>query len=325
MNFKDKLDSYQKKINKQLDELLVHDKPEVLYDPAIYAVNIGGKRLRPIVSEIFYRLFNGENKEVLYPALAIELLHNFTLVHDDIMDNDSLRRGKETVHVKWDLATGILAGDGIIGLAYKTLMKDKFDRFTDIMEIFTDGVVEVCEGQGFDKEFETRNDVTYDEYINMIYKKTAALLVLSCKMGACCANVSDELINLTGEYGKSLGIAFQIQDDYLDICADEKLLGKTYGSDVQEGKKTFLYVKAIELLKGDVLKKYLEIIDKDGATREEILLVKDMYEKYGILDVAKEEIERYVSIARDVIKRIPDTYDKNELIEFTEYLLNRKY
>jgi geranylgeranyl diphosphate synthase type II len=325
MEFIDKLNIYREKINASLDEVLKVQEPKLLYEPMKYIIEIGGKRIRPILCEIFYRMFNGEKDKVLYPALAIELLHNFTLVHDDIMDDDDKRRNKPTVHVKWDLAVGVLAGDGVISLAYKVLLKEKYESCDHINRIFTEGLLEVCEGQGFDKEFETRVDVTEPEYINMIDKKTSALLAVSAKIGAACANVDNELIEIGNQYGRALGLAFQIQDDYLDIAGDEKLLGKTYGSDVQKGKKTYLYIKAKEKLTGEDLYKFNEIIEKENVTREEILTVRDIYDRNGILDDTNNEIVRRIDLAKEAIEKLSKNYDTKELKEFTEYMLNIKF
>ena len=325
MEFTDKLNIYREKINNSLDEVLQVQEPKLLYEPMKYIIEIGGKRIRPILCEIFYRMFNGEKGKVLYPALAIELLHNFTLVHDDIMDDDDKRRNKPTVHVKWDLATGVLAGDGVVSLAYKVLLKEKFNKSDQIIDVFTEGLLEVCEGQGFDKEFETRVDVTEEEYVNMIDKKTSALLAVSAKIGAACANVDTELVEIANQYGRALGLAFQMQDDYLDIAGDEKLLGKTYGSDVQKGKKTYLYIKAKEKLTGADLNQFNEIIEKENANREEILIIRDIYDRNGILDDTNNEIVRRIDIAKEAIGKLSKNYDTQELKEFTEYMLNRKF
>ena len=325
MEFNDKLNIYREKINDSLDQILQIEEPRSLYEPMKYIINIGGKRIRPILCEIFYRMFNGEKGKLLYPALAIELLHNFTLVHDDIMDDDDKRRNKPTVHVKWDLAVGVLAGDGIVSLAYKVLLKEKFERSEQIIDIFTEGLLEVCEGQGFDKEFETRGDVAEKEYINMINKKTSALLAVPAKIGAACANADKELIEVAGEYGRALGLAFQIQDDYLDIAGNEELLGKTYGSDVQKGKKTYLYIKAKEKLSGGDLAEFNTIIEKENTTREEILKVRDIYERNGILSDTNNEVARRINLAKEAIEKLSADYDTKELKEFTEYMLNRKF
>lgn len=325
MGFKDKLEEYRKNINDSLGELFDRSEPVSLYQPMKYAVNIGGKRVRPVLCGIFFRMFGGDPSKVLYPALAIELLHNFTLVHDDIMDDDDLRRGNQTVHVKWDLSTGVLSGDGIISLAYQVLIKEKFERSDRIIKVFTDGLLEVCEGQAYDKEFESRDNVSESEYINMINNKTAALLSVSSEIGALCAGADDDLINIAEKYGRALGLAFQIQDDLLDIAGDESLFGKTYGSDVAEGKKTYLYILAVKNLSGPDLDVFNKITGSRDASREDILTVKRLYEKYRILEKAAAEAEKYIREAGFAIDSIPNEYDSTELREFTEWMLNRKY
>ncbi len=325
MDFSERMSSYRDDINRSLESLFDKKSPEVLYEPMRYAVNIGGKRVRPILCGIFYRLFGGDPAKVLYPALAIELLHNFTLVHDDIMDDDDLRRGNKTVHVKWDLSTGVLSGDGIVSLAYKVLLKEKFERSGEIIRIFTDGLLEVCEGQAYDKEFETRNDVTEKEYVRMINNKTAALLAVPSAIGALCAGAGEDMVRLAEKYGRALGLAFQIQDDLLDIAGDEALFGKTYGSDVAEGKKTYLYILAVKLMNEEDHKLFLSIAGKEGITRNEIFEVRKLYEKYGILEKAENEAARYIKEAGSVIDLLPEGPFRNELKEFTAWMLKRKY
>jgi geranylgeranyl diphosphate synthase type II len=325
MGFKNKLEEYRKNINNSLEELFDRSEPVSLYQPMKYAVNIGGKRVRPVLCGIFYRMFGGDPSKVLFPALAIELLHNFTLVHDDIMDDDDLRRGNQTVHVKWDLSTGVLSGDGIISLAYQILIKEKFEKSDRIIKVFTDGLLEVCEGQAYDKEFESRTDVSETEYLNMINNKTAALLSVSSEIGALCAGADKQMVESAEKYGRALGLAFQIQDDLLDIAGDEVLFGKTYGSDVAEGKKTYLYILAAKKLSGADLEIFNRITGDQDATREDILTVKKLYEKYGILEKAASEAEKYIIEATEAIDSIPKKYDSTELREFTEWMLNRKY
>ena len=293
-----------------------------------YAVNLGGKRLRPILCKLFCEMLSDQESIVepsLNPALAIELLHNFTLVHDDIMDNAKKRRGRITLHIKYDLSTAILAGDSLIAVAYKNLIKDCKNNTVPIINTFNESVIEVCEGQGFDKEFETRESVTEEEYINMIYKKTAALLQVSSKIGACCANANDEMISLAGEFGKELGIAFQIQDDYLDISSTEEVLGKNYGSDIIEGKKTYLYIKAISILKGDVKARFLDLINKKNCSKDDILEVKKIYEDNGIMTETKKEIEKRISTAMNLLQSISDKYDITDLDNFAKVMLERKF
>jgi len=325
MDFNGKMEQYRSQVNAALPQLFTQKEPEILYEPMRYAVNIGGKRVRPILCGIFYRMLKGKKKKVIYPALAVELLHNFTLVHDDIMDDDDLRRNQQTVHVKWDLSVGVLSGDGIVSLAYQVLLKEKYANSDKIIKIFTDGLLEVCEGQAYDKEFETRDDVTEEEYIGMINKKTAALLAVPSSIGALCADAPDDIVKLAERYGRALGLAFQIQDDLLDIAGDEALFGKTYGSDVAEGKKTYLYIMAKRLLSKKDMKIFDSVAGKENATKNELLKVKELYEKYGIIKKAGLEAERYIKEAETVIKSFPKKYNTQELKDFTEWMLNRKY
>jgi geranylgeranyl diphosphate synthase, type II len=270
-------------------------------------------------------MLKGKKRKVLYPALAVELLHNFTLVHDDIMDDDDLRRNQPTVHVKWDLSTGVLSGDGIVSLAYQVLIKEKYSNSDKIIKIFTDGLLEVCEGQAWDKDFETREVVTEKEYIGMINNKTAALLAVPSQIGALCAEAPDGIVTLAENYGRALGLAFQIQDDLLDIAGNEELFGKTYGSDVSEGKKTYLYILAKKLMSEKDLKVFNSIAGNQNSTKADLIKVKKLYEKYGIITKAEEEAAKYIKKAGKIIDSFPRGYDVTELKEFTEWMLKRKY
>ncbi|PID26717.1 MAG: geranylgeranyl pyrophosphate synthase [Candidatus Cloacimonadota bacterium] len=325
MDIKKRLIEEKNIVDNELHSVTGPLKPEILYDPVKYAVSMGGKRLRPILSRMINRMVGGSEEFIKHPSLAIELFHNFTLIHDDIMDNDDLRRGAETVHKKWDVSTGILSGDGIIGLAYETLMIKPYERMIEVIKVFTRGVIEVCEGQAYDKEFESRDDVVLDEYLVMIYKKTAALLKVSSEIGSIVGNGDKETTKLCGDYGEAIGMAFQIQDDLLDITADEAKLGKTFGSDTCEGKKTFLYIKAMEKLKGQDRERYLELIKKDGNTLSEIIEVKDIYTNSGVIEDTISEIKFWINKAYLTLKELSKNFDTEELEQFTDYLLNRDY
>ncbi|MBN1970660.1 MAG: polyprenyl synthetase family protein [Candidatus Delongbacteria bacterium] len=325
MDIIDKLKKEREKVDLELMELCSELKPSILYDPIRHAVGIGGKRLRPILVRMVGRMINGTCNKNRYSSLAVELFHNFTLVHDDIMDNDDLRRGHETVHAKWDIATGVLAGDGIIGIAYEALLREKCNSPVNLFKIFTRGVIEVCEGQGYDKEFETRSDVTMDEYLLMIYKKTAALIEVSSKIGAVCAGGDENTIELCSEYGKALGMAFQIQDDCLDIMSTEEKIGKNYGSDVSEGKKTYLYIKALEIFNEVDKLRYLNIMENKVSDLKSILEVKELYLRNGVIKEAETEIRNWIDKAYEILDKLSLKYNTDELREFTGYLLNRDY
>ncbi len=325
MNFNSKLKELKAKIDKELVKVFDNCEPEDLYKPMKYAVEIGGKRIRPILCEVFYRIFSKDNSgQTIYPALAIEFLHNFTLVHDDIMDNDDLRRNSPTVHCAWDLATGVLAGDGLISLAYNLLAKDKYQRFSEIMDVFSKGVIEVCEGQAYDKAFETSQDVNLEEYLLMIKKKTGALIKVPCMLGALCGNADPKDVELAGEFGELVGLSFQIQDDILDITADEEVLGKSYGSDVAEGKKTYLYVSAMKQMDEADKKRYLEILESKETTKAEVLEVKKLYEKYNIIEESIKAALSFINKAELILEDFT-AEDVSFLKGMLEYLKNRKY
>jgi geranylgeranyl diphosphate synthase, type II len=217
--------------------------PYSLYDPLNYIMQGGGKRIRPLMVLFCCEAFGGSVEDSIDAAVAIEILHNFTLVHDDIMDNADTRRGKQTIHKKWSVNEAILVGDELIGLSYRSLLKTKSQRVGEIVKAFTDGVIEVCEGQALDKEYETSDDVTLDDYVIMIRKKTAELLKTSAIIGSLIADANSEQLNTITNYSQFLGLAFQVQDDLLDVVANEKKFGKKIGGDILEKKKTYLYLK----------------------------------------------------------------------------------
>ena len=213
--------------------------PYTLFDPLNYIMSGGGKRVRPILVLLSCEAFGGNMDNAIDAAIAVEILHNFTLVHDDIMDNASTRRGKETIHKKWDVNAAILVGDELIGLSYRSLLRSKTSNITGVLKAFTDGVIEVCEGQALDKEFELSADVSIDDYKIMIRKKTAELLRTSSVMGAIIGNADKTGIDSISSYSENIGLAFQIQDDLLDVIADEGEFGKKIGGDILERKKPF--------------------------------------------------------------------------------------
>lgn len=225
--------------------------PHSLYDPVNYIMSGGGKRIRPLMTMIACETFGGSAEDALDAAVAMEILHNFTLVHDDIMDNADTRRGRDTVHKKWDVNSAILVGDELIGLSYRSLLKTESVRIAEVVRAFTDGVIEVCEGQALDKEFETNDNVSLNDYLLMIRKKTAELLKTSAVVGAIIGNANSHEMESINSYSENLGLAFQIQDDLLDVTAVESEFGKKIGGDILERKKTYLYVKSLEILSGD--------------------------------------------------------------------------
>jgi len=297
LNYISLYESERKKINKILSVSLKNRKPASLYEPSSYILNSGGKRLRPLLVLLSAKAVGGEFKNCYNAAAAVEMLHNFTLVHDDIMDNADKRRGRLTLHKKYDHNTAILAGDSLLSIAYEYLLKDCNGNSKEVISSFTHGLIEVCEGQSLDTDFELRKNVALSEYITMIKKKTAAMAEMCCRIGALLGGGTKSQVNALGNYGLNLGIAFQIQDDLLDISADEKEFGKTIGGDLVEGKKTFLFLEALEKSRGEDRKKLLKVIEQKGIRINQVPGYKMIYEKLGVLDDARREIRAYTQKA----------------------------
>lgn len=319
---------YKKRIDEILSASVQKQNPVTLYNPLKYLLSTGGKRIRPMLVLISCEAVGGKMEDALYASVAMELLHNFTLVHDDIMDNADTRRGRETIHKKWNENVAILSGDHLIGMAYMELLKTKSGKLDEIVKAFTDGILEVCEGQSFDKEFELRKDVSIDEYIMMISKKTAKMLETSAVVGALIGNGSDEQVSNIRNYASNIGLAFQILDDLLDISSTEEELGKKIGGDLVEGKKTFLLLKALELVneKND-LRLIEDIIINNGLENNEVKIteIKNIYQKYGIFDFAKKEIEKYTNEADKYLNTFPDGERKERLKWFSNMLMSRSF
>ena len=300
----------RKKINKILSFALKNRNPISLYEPGSYILNSGGKRLRPLLVLLSVKAVGGKINDAYNAAAAVEMLHNFTLVHDDIMDNADKRRGRLTLHKKYDHNTAILAGDSLLSIAYEFILKDCDGNAKEVISSFTQGLIEVCEGQSLDTDFELRKNVSLSEYILMIKKKTAAMAEMCCRIGALLGGGTKTQVNALGNYGLNLGIAFQIQDDLLDISADEKEFGKTIGGDLVEGKKTFLFLEALEKSKGEDRKKLLKVIERKGIRKNQILTYKMVYEKLGVLDDARREIKGYTHKALRSINSLDEENKK---------------
>lgn len=324
-NIKNIYTKQRMRIDKKFENLLKGKTPDFLYQPCEYIVAGGGKRLRSFLVMLSAYAVGGKMDSVFNAALSVELLHNFTLVHDDIMDNSDKRRGRPTLHKKYDLSTAILAGDSLIALAYKYLLKDCYgENIKRVIEIFTNGVIEVCEGQSYDKEFETNLDVNIKDYLLMIRKKTAILLKTCCAIGAVLGGGSEEEIKALSLYGSNLGMAFQLQDDYLDIFGDESEFGKSVGSDLIEGKKTYLFLTALAKANGKDLIKIKEILKNKGIQREQVSEYKSLYLKLGIDKDTEKEIERYTKRALAALKNLRNEKSKNILIWLANQMLKRK-
>lgn len=320
------IEQYSKEFVIYLEEKIRVKEPINLYEPIAYILSLGGKRLRPVLTLMTADIFDCNYKKALDAALAVEVFHNFSLVHDDIMDDAPLRRGKTTVHEKWDINTGILSGDAMLINAYQLFENYEGDVFRKLAQLFSKTAIEVCEGQQYDVDFETRDDVTIPEYLKMIEYKTAVLVGAAMKMGAIIANVSQDEQNNIYEFGKNLGIAFQLQDDYLDAFGDPKTFGKQVGGDIIENKKTFLYLKALEFANQDQVKELehlFSIQPKDAS--DKIATVKHIFIESGAAHRTKEEIALYTQKAFTTLEKLTISDDKKALLKkFGESLMQRE-
>ncbi|MCX2718735.1 polyprenyl synthetase family protein [Lentiprolixibacter aurantiacus] len=322
----DLIKSYQEVFNGYLKEKVRSSEPSGLYDPMCYILDLGGKRLRPVLTLISASAFGINKDEALDAALAIEVFHNFTLLHDDIMDEAPLRRGQPTVHHKWDINTGILSGDAMLIYAYQLFETYPEDIFKPLMQLFSQTAREVCEGQQYDMDFETREDVTIPEYMLMITYKTAVLVAAAMRMGAIIARTSEENQKLIYDFGKNLGIAFQLQDDYLDAFGDPETFGKQVGGDIIENKKTYLYLKARELASPEVandLDHLFSIKPKNPVGK--ISTVLEIYRETGAAEATREAIAGYTRETFEVLENLELTGDYKTLLRsFAENLMDRK-
>ena len=320
------LSFYKQEFNNYLEQIIeVHD-PVNLYEPIAYIMNLGGKRLRPVLALLATDLLGGDYKKALPAALAVEIFHNFSLVHDDIMDDAPLRRGKQTVHEKWDINTGILSGDAMLIKSYDLLEAYDGDQFKILVSIFNETALKVCEGQQYDMDFETREDVVVEEYLTMIGYKTAVLIAAALKMGAVIADANLEKQEAIFNYGMYLGTAFQLQDDYLDAFGDLSQFGKQIGGDIIENKKTYLFLKARELASEADRKELMDLYTlnpKDPGTK--IKVVKSIFERSGAVEATKTAITHYTNKAFQELESLK-THEKavKALTEFGKNLMLRK-
>lgn len=327
MNSKEEQKRLLELTEKRLSELIPNIEPKAIYEPFRYIMEEGGKRIRPILTMLACGAICGTPDKAVDAACAIEILHNFTLVHDDIMDNSPIRRGKETIHQKWDEPTAIIAGDTMVGYAYRILNAyNTGARYPQIVEAMNKALIEVCEGQSYDMQFNTNKNVKIDEYIMMIGKKTSILLQACASLGGNIAEANPEQLKSLDDYAYNLGIAFQIQDDLLDITADQAKFGKQIGQDLLEGKKAFLILKARELAKDAEDKALIEkFFDNDGLAKEEVPAMKRIYEKLNIFTIAQDEIERYLSQAKSALANLNQNQYTDNMLGLLDSLNKRVY
>lgn len=319
------INEYQEQFLLYLKSQNIDKEPKNLYQPIDYILQLGGKRMRPVLTLMTADIFEIDYKLALPAAMAIEVFHNFSLVHDDIMDDAPLRRGQVTVHEKWNINTGILSGDAMLILAYQYFENYQPKTFRKLAKLFSKTALEVCEGQQYDVDFETRNDVTIPEYLKMIEFKTAVLVAAAMKMGAIIAQTSKENTNLIYDFGLNLGLAFQLQDDYLDAFGDPKTFGKQVGGDIIENKKTYLYLKALEFSNTDEKELLTQLFSVELEDNEnKIKAVKEIFNSTGAAEATQKSIQDYTQKAFDTLEVMNISKDKKTILkDFGLNLMNR--
>ncbi len=317
---------YQEFISDYLTQQQIVREPKNLYEPISYILALGGKRIRPTLTLMTAEIFGSDYKEALPAALAVEVFHNFSLIHDDIMDDAPLRRGNETVHEKWDLNTGILSGDAMLILAYQYFEQYEPSVFRDLAKLFSKTAIQVCEGQQWDVDFENRDEVTIPEYLKMIEYKTAVLVAAAMKMGAIIATTSAENCDLIYDFGLNLGLAFQLQDDYLDAFGNPATFGKQVGGDIIENKKTYLYLKAKEFSTTEQREELMHLFSIQPVdTTDKVASVKNVFEITGAADATQQAITDFTMKAFETLAKMNISEDKKDILRlFGEKLMSRQ-
>jgi geranylgeranyl diphosphate synthase type II len=317
---------YSELLEKEIQQLDLPETPRNLYDPLRYFLTLGGKRTRPTLTLLACKLFGKDPLMAKNAALAIELFHNFTLIHDDIMDHAPLRRGKATVHEKWNTSIGILSGDVLFVEAYKLLAHHNSDLLPSLLEIFSKTAVEVCEGQQMDMDFEKRSDVSIDEYLQMIRLKTSVLLGAALKMGAVIAGANKKESEYIYSFGENIGLAFQLQDDFLDLFANPEKFGKQVGGDILSNKKTFLLLKAFEVADMAQKEKLNHLLYSSVENEQKVEAAQKLFKELNVHRAAKKLMHDYYEKAIESLNKIsvhPES--KKELIALADYLMNREH
>jgi geranylgeranyl diphosphate synthase type II len=313
-------------IEEALSESAFHRNPVKLYDPIEYIISMGGKRIRPCLTLMAHSVFSGNFQPALPAALAIEIFHNFTLLHDDIMDNAPIRRNHPTVHTRWNINTAILSGDAMLILAYDMLQKTKPEKFHDVFQLFNKTALEVCEGQQYDLDFETHTHVRIEEYLEMIRLKTAVLLACSLSVGGITGNAGETDIRALYDFGLNLGMAFQLQDDYLDIFAQKNEFGKTRGGDIVANKKTYMLIRALNTGNREAVEELCHWMGESPAEpQQKIMAISAIYKKLGIDRQTLELAESYYALAEKALENVSvDTNHKIELKKLVSQLMKRE-
>ena len=320
-------DQILKLVNDYLVQLPYDRRPASLYEPIRYVLSMGGKRIRPVLMLLSYNLFKEDPETILMPACALETYHNYTLLHDDLMDNADLRRGHETVHKKWNANTAILSGDSMLVLAYQRLQQCSSDKMAEVLALFTETALEIGEGQEYDMAFEHRDDVSEEEYIEMIRLKTSVLLACALKIGAILAGASKEDADNLYRFGEQIGLAFQLQDDFLDVYGDTRVFGKAIGGDITSNKKTFMLINALNHANEEQRRQLESWIGATEFDRDEkVAAVTRLYNEIGIDRMAQDKIAYYFEQSRKYLQAVSvDESRKAELAAYAQRMMNRQY
>ena len=320
---KEVLGNYSTDITKTIEEEVGIITPDNLAEASVYLTRAGGKMLRPALTLITAEAVGGNRDSAVKTAAAIELIHTFSLIHDDIMDKDDMRRGMPSVHKVWGEDLAILAGDTLFSKAFEIIITSKgttSEQNNKALATVADACVKICEGQALDMGFEERFDVDEEEYMEMIFKKTGALIAAATKAGAIMGGASDEIIEAMYEYGRLIGLAFQIQDDYLDIAADEETLGKPIGSDIAKGKMTIIAIRGVA---GDESGRFLEILKDENNSDAEIAEAVEILNECGAIEYARNLAQESVVKAKEVLEVLDDSESKQILSDIADFVLER--
>lgn len=319
-------DELLKMVNDYIEDATITRQPTSLYDPIKYVLSIGGKRIRPVLLLLTYNMYRDDIERVMPTAVGLETYHNYTLLHDDLMDKADMRRGMPTVHRKWDDNTAILSGDSMLVVAFQRVAQCPAENLQDILSLFTMTALEIGEGQQYDMDFENRMDVTEDEYIEMIRLKTSVLLACAVKMGAIMAGASDEDAKNLYAFGEKLGLAFQLQDDLLDVYGDPKVFGKAIGGDITSNKKTYMLINAILRANNEQREELIKWITTDNFVKEEkIKAVTKLYNKIGIRQLCEKKINDYFAEALTYLEKVNVPEEKKTALQrFTDQMMHRE-
>ena len=314
------------KVNDYINNISYNRKPWSLYEPIKYVLSLGGKRIRPTLMLLSYNLFKEDPESILSPACALETYHNYTLLHDDLMDDAPLRRGQQTVHVRWDANTAILSGDSMLVLAFERMAKCSDKHLREVLKLSTTTALEIGEGQQYDMEFETRNDVKEEEYIEMIRLKTSVLLACAMKIGAILADAPEEDAESLYKFGEQVGLAFQLQDDYLDVYGDPKVFGKKIGGDITSNKKTYMLINAFNKANARQRKELEKWVTVEHFNRDEkVATVTKLYNKIGVDKLAIDRINYYFEEANKYLAAVKVSDErKQELVSYAQRMLHRQ-